>query len=68
MALLPDDPAAYGGPPTVRAIPIRTSGRTEYSVLCADGCGEHHRHTGPGVRTAPCGATYTVPHPEESPP
>lgn len=67
IALLPDDPHAYGGPAAVRAIPIRTSGRTEYSVLCEGGCGAYHRHTGPGVRTAPCGATYTVPAPAESP-
>lgn len=71
MALLPDDPPSYGGPSAVPATPIRTSGRTEYSVLCQDGCGAHHRHTGPGIRTAPCGATYTVPalnDPQESPP
>ncbi|QFR00741.1 hypothetical protein F9278_36310 [Streptomyces phaeolivaceus] len=73
IELLPDDPPAYGGPAAVPATPIRTSGRTEYTVRCdgATGCGAHHRHTGPGVRTAPCGATYTVPAlnaPQESPP
>lgn len=63
IALLPDDPSAYGGPAAVPVTPIRTSGRTEYSVLCESGCGQYHRHTGPGIRTAPCGATYTVPAP-----
>lgn len=71
IELLPDDPPRYGGPAAVPTTPITTSGRTEYSVHCSGGCGAYHRHTGPGVRTAPCGATYTVPalnEPQESPP
>ncbi|MFM9473978.1 hypothetical protein [Streptomyces scabiei] len=63
IELLPDDPPRYGGPAAVPATPIRTTGRTEFTVRCESGCGEYHRHTGPGVRTAPCGATYTVPAP-----
>ena len=67
LALLPDDPPAYGGPAAVRADPIVTSGRTEYTVRCdgMSGCGAIHRHTGPGMRTGPCGATYTVPAGDE---
>lgn len=63
LPLLPADPPRWGGPPAVTTDPIVTSGRTEYTVLCdgAGGCGQRHRHTGPGIRTAPCGATYTVP-------
>ncbi|CBG73476.1 hypothetical protein SCAB_64731 [Streptomyces scabiei 87.22] len=71
IELLPDDPPRYGGPAAVPATPITTSGRTEFTVRCESGCGEYHRHTGPGVRTTPCGATYTVPAltgPQESPP
>jgi hypothetical protein len=51
----------------VAADPIVTSGRTEYTVRCdgPGGCGHLHRHTGPGIRTAPCGATYTVPDGDE---
>ncbi|QQM44982.1 hypothetical protein [Streptomyces liliifuscus] len=69
LALLPDDPPAYGGPAAVPSVPIRTSGRTEYSVQCTgpSGCGEHHRHTGPGVRMGPCGAEYTVPAVADAP-
>ncbi|MEH0547316.1 hypothetical protein QA802_30785 [Streptomyces sp. B21-105] len=78
LPLLPADPPRWGGPAAVPADPIVTSGRTEYTVRCdgAGGCGQRHRHTGPGIRTAPCGATYTVPdsddqehdHAEERPP
>ncbi|MFM9563277.1 hypothetical protein [Streptomyces turgidiscabies] len=51
-------------------MPIRTSGQTEYSVTCSGpgGCGEHHRHVSTGVKTAPCGAEYTVPAPNDDPP
>ncbi|NJP75695.1 hypothetical protein HCJ99_34010, partial [Streptomyces sp. C1-2] len=44
--------------------------RTEYAVQCdgPGGCGAFHRHISPGVRTAPCGATYTVPDPADRPP
>lgn len=59
LPLVDDDPARYG-PPPAPAGPIRTSGRTEYAVQCG-GCGATHRHTSPGPRRAPCGATYTVP-------
>ncbi|MFM9653536.1 hypothetical protein ACKI1S_46620 [Streptomyces galilaeus] len=63
LPLLPADPPRWGGPAAVTADPIVTSGRTEYTVRCdgAGGCGQRHRHTAPGIRTAPCGATYTVP-------
>lgn len=62
LALLPDDPPSYGGPAAADVAPIRTQGRTEYAVRCEgpDGCGAVHRHIYPGVRCAPCGATYTV--------
>lgn len=60
LPLLPEDPSQWGGPAAVPADPIVTSGRIEYTVRC-DGCGSLHRHTGPGIRTGPCGATYTVP-------
>lgn len=60
LPLLPADPPRWGGPHAVSADPIRTQGRTEYAVRC-EGCGAMHRHIAPGVRTAPCGATYTVP-------
>jgi hypothetical protein len=59
LALLPDDPPAYGGPAAAAVEPIRTQGRTEYAVRCS--CGAVHRHIFPGIRTGPCGATYTVP-------
>ncbi|MCC9712051.1 hypothetical protein E4N62_46720 [Streptomyces sp. MNU76] len=70
MALLPDDPPAYGGEPYLPTVPIRTSGQTEYSVQCvgSGGCGAYHRHVSTGIKTAPCGAEYTVPHPEEESP
>lgn len=70
LALLPEDPPRWGGPPAVPAVPIRTSGQTEYSVTCSGpgGCGEHHRHVSTGVKTAPCGAEYTVPAPNDDPP
>ncbi|MFI6337813.1 hypothetical protein [Streptomyces sp. NPDC050535] len=63
LSILPDDPPAYGGPPAVPAVPIRTSGQTEYSVQCTGpgGCGEHHRHVSTGIKSGPCGAEYTVP-------
>ncbi|EPD63153.1 hypothetical protein [Streptomyces sp. HGB0020] len=63
LALLPDDPPAYGGPAAATVEPIRTQGRTEYAVHCGGegGCGSVHRHIFPGIRTGPCGATYTVP-------
>ncbi|MFJ9895267.1 hypothetical protein ACIQPR_18320 [Streptomyces sp. NPDC091280] len=63
LSLLPEDPPRWGGPAAVHADPIVTSGRTEYTVRCdgTGGCGALHRHTGPGIRTGPCGATYTVP-------
>lgn len=60
LPLLPEDPPRWGGPAAVPATPIVTSGRVEYTVRC-DGCGATHRHTGPGIRTGPCGALYTVP-------
>lgn len=65
LPLLPDDPPRWGGPPAVAADPIVASGRTEYTVRC-DGCGCLHRHTGPGIRRGPCGATYTVPGGEDT--
>lgn len=69
LPLLPADPPRWGGPAAVPTDPIATSGRTEFTVLCdgESGCGQRHRHTGPGVRTAPCGATYTVPDPDDEP-
>lgn len=69
LALLPDDPPAYGGPAAAVVEPIRTQGRTEYAVHCGGegGCGSVHRHIFPGIRTGPCGATYTVPGGEEEP-
>lgn len=66
MALLPADPPRWGGPAAKPVEPIRTQGRVEFAVHC-DGCGMVHRHISPGVRTAPCGATYTVPDPDEDP-
>ncbi|MFD6035273.1 hypothetical protein ACFWHF_12135 [Streptomyces griseoincarnatus] len=60
LPLLPEDPPRWGGPAAVDAAPIRTQGRTEYAVRC-EACGHMHRHIAPGVRTGPCGATYTVP-------
>lgn len=68
LALLPDDPPAYGGPAAADVEPIRTQGRTEYAVRCDGpaGCGAVHRHIFPGIRTAPCGATYTVPGSDET--
>ncbi|WP_435252064.1 hypothetical protein [Streptomyces tendae] len=66
LPLLPADPSRWGGPAAVTTTPIRTQGRTEYAVSC-DGCGEVHRHVSPGVRTAPCGATYTVPDADDDP-
>ncbi|MCM1976813.1 MULTISPECIES: hypothetical protein [unclassified Streptomyces] len=72
LPLLPADPPRWGGPAAVPCDPITTSGRTEYTVRCTGpgGCGQNHRHTGPGIRRGPCGATYTVPDAidEESPP
>lgn len=69
LALLPDDPPAYGGPAAAAVEPIRTQGRTEYAVHCngPGGCGSMHRHVLPGLRTGPCGAAYTVPGPGEPP-
>lgn len=63
LSLLPADPPRWGGPPAVPAGPIRTRNRIEYAVRCdgAGGCGMVHRHVSPGIRTGPCGATYTVP-------
>ena len=63
LALLPDDPPAYGGPAAAAVEPIRTQGRTEYAIHCdgPSGCGSVHRHIFPGVRRGPCGAEYTVP-------
>ncbi|MFE6282457.1 hypothetical protein [Streptomyces sp. NPDC057877] len=65
LPLLPDDPPRWGGPAALPVDPIRTQGRTEYAVRCDGdtGCGAVHRHIAPGIRTAPCGATYTVPVP-----
>lgn len=84
LALLPDDPTAFGLPPgqagpprplsysgpVMPAAPIRTSGQTEYAVECTGpgGCGERHRHVSPGVKKAPCGAEYAIPHPDEETP
>lgn len=67
LALLPDDPPSYGGPAAAEVEPIRTQGRTEYAVHCdgPTGCGSMHRHIFPGIRQAPCGATYTVPSGDE---
>jgi hypothetical protein len=67
LSLLPSDPPRWGGPAAAAVEPIRTQGRTEYAVHCngEDGCGAFHRHIFPGVRTGPCGATYTVPGGEE---
>ncbi|MGA5076230.1 hypothetical protein ACPC37_01185 [Streptomyces griseoincarnatus] len=64
LPLLPADPPRWGGPAAVDAAPIRTQGRTEYAVRC-EACGHMHRHIAPGVRTGPCGATYTVPADDE---
>lgn len=66
LSLLPKDPVRWGGPAAVPAGPIVTCGRIEYTVRCDGdtGCGALHRHITPGVRTAPCGATYTIPEPE----
>ena len=60
LPLLPADPPRWGGPAAAAVDPIRTQGRTEYAVRC-EGCGSVHRHIAPGIRTGPCGATYTVP-------
>lgn len=67
LPLLPADPPRWGGPAPVPADPIVTSGRTEFTVRCdgPGGCGHTHRHTGPGIRRGPCGATYTVPDGDE---
>lgn len=69
LPLLPADPPRWGGPAAVSTDPIVTSGRTEFTVRCdgVNGCGAIHRHISPGVRTAPCGATYTVPDPDDEP-
>lgn len=69
LSLLPADPPRWGGPAAVSADPIVTSGRIEYTVRCdgPGGCGANHRHTGPGIRTGPCGATYTVPESGDEP-
>ncbi|WP_432032766.1 hypothetical protein [Streptomyces antibioticus] len=64
LPLLPADPVRWGGPAAAPISPIRTQGRTEYAVQC-EGCGSMHRHISPGIRTAPCGATYTVPDPAD---
>ncbi|MFJ5156356.1 hypothetical protein ACIQCF_33310 [Streptomyces sp. NPDC088353] len=72
LELLPADPPRWGGPAHASAEPIRTQGRIEFAVHCngEGGCGMVHRHISPGIRTSPCGATYTVPAPadEEPPP
>lgn len=70
LALLPDDQddgqddevvlRREYGPANVPVTPIATSGRTEYTAHCPR-CHRVHRHTGPGIRRGPCGATYTVP-------
>ncbi|MEU6491118.1 hypothetical protein ABZ890_12075 [Streptomyces sp. NPDC046984] len=67
LSLLPADPPRWGGPAAVPAGPIKTQGRIEYAVRCDGdgGCGMVHRHIRPGVRQAPCGATYTVPEADE---
>ncbi|WP_405930345.1 hypothetical protein [Streptomyces sp. NBC_00827] len=69
LSLLPADPPRWGGPAAVAADPIVTSGRIEYTVRCdgAGGCGHTHRHTGPGIRRGPCGASYTVPEASDDP-
>lgn len=67
LSLLPDDQAETDrqfGPPPAPSTPIATSGRTEYTAHCPR-CAQTHRHTRPGIRTAPCGATYTIPEPNE---
>lgn len=68
LAILPEDLPRWGGPAAIAADPIRTQGRTEYAVRCGGegGCGMVHRHILPGVRTGPCGATYTVPGADET--
>lgn len=65
LELLPGDPPLWGGPAAVPSSLITTRGRTEQMVRCEgdDGCGAMHRHIGPGVRTGPCGASYTIPSP-----
>ncbi|MEU3346384.1 hypothetical protein ABZ723_15640 [Streptomyces sp. NPDC006700] len=65
LELLPPDPPRWGGPAAAPSEPIRTQGRVEFAAHCdgEGGCGMVHRHISPGVRTAPCGATYTVPVP-----
>jgi hypothetical protein len=67
LSLLPEDPPRWGGPAAVPADLIVTSGRTEYTVHCdgPGGCGQIHRHILPGIRTGPCGATYTIPGPDD---
>lgn len=62
LSLLGDDQAAHEryGPAPVPVTPIVTSGRTEYTATCPR-CSAVHRHTRPGIRRGPCGATYTVP-------
>ena len=65
LSLLPADPPRWGCPVAASTDPIRTQGRTEYAVRCS-GCGAVHRHIAPGVRTAPCGTTYTVPDGDET--
>lgn len=48
------------GPRAAAVAPIVTSGRLEYAAVCP-GCRQQHRHTTPGIKTAPCGALYTIP-------
>lgn len=68
LELLPSDPPRWGGPAAAAVEPIRTQGRTEYAMHCNGdgGCGAVHRHIFPGIRTGPCGATYTVPDGDEA--
>lgn len=70
LELLPADPPRWGGPAAVPAVPIRTSGQTEYTVTCTGpgGCGAHHRHVSTGIKSGPCGAEYTVPDPTDTVP
>lgn len=62
LSLLPgdqDETDRQFGPPPAATTPIATSGRTEYTAHCPR-CDQTHRHTRPGPRRAPCGATYTI--------
>ena len=42
-----------------RPVPVQTSGRTEFAARCPK-CRDWHRHVALGLKTAPCGAVYTL--------